>query len=68
MGRLLRRQAASAPKVFDRFAHIAAAVVMMGQFGQMVLQPIGKQRFNRLGRTGLIKRVVSKPDDELDLK
>jgi hypothetical protein len=24
------------------------AVVMMGQFGQMVLQPVGKQRLNRL--------------------
>jgi hypothetical protein len=48
MGRLLRRQAACALQIFDRLGQIAAAVVMMGQFSQMVLQPIGKQRLNRL--------------------
>ncbi len=33
MGRLLRRPAACTPQVFNRFARIAAAVVVMGQVG-----------------------------------
>ncbi|HZY59983.1 MAG TPA: hypothetical protein VFE56_09480, partial [Candidatus Binataceae bacterium] len=38
-------------KVLDCFGHIAAAPVMMRKFGQMVLQPLGEQRFERFGRT-----------------
>jgi hypothetical protein len=37
-------------QVFHRLGYVAAAVEVMGQLGQMILQPIAKQILDRLGR------------------
>ncbi len=56
MCRLLGRALSGPAEIFDRFAEVSAAVVMVGQLSQMLLQLSGELRFDRLGGASMQNR------------